>query len=71
MKDKQVNIKAIPGELHFLVEFVNTLGEVVGKYKFYNYIDNGDSLSYACSDWVNYGQFPANLKGLVKLDNLG
>lgn len=70
MKEKQVNIKlaSVNHEFHFLVEFVNTLGVVVAKYGFYNYNGNGDNLALACSEWVNYGQFPPDLKGLVRLD---
>jgi hypothetical protein len=71
MREKQVNIKlaSVNFQFHFLVEFVNTLGVVVAKYGFYNYIGNGENLAMACDTWVNSGTLPPEMKGLVKLDN--
>lgn len=67
---RSVNIKKVNNSSFDLVlEFVNTFGVVVVKYKFINYVGNGDNLALACSEWVNYGNFIDNLKGLVKLDN--
>ncbi len=65
---KTVQIIPILGDGRCLqVNLINTLGVCVAQYKYWNYIDNGDSLALCCDNWVNYGLFPDVGRGLVKI----
>ena len=64
MKPK-VEITAIDG-VTFRVNLINTLSQTVKSYIYYNYIDNGDGLARTCNEWVTFGFFPNNVKGLIE-----
>lgn len=54
----------------FIVELVNTLGITICKLRYWNFIDYGDKLTRAISEWIDCGCIPEHsVSGLEKLDN--
>ena len=45
--------------------------ENVASFKFYNWIENGDHLTRAITDWIGNGVLPDKVKGLELLPRVG
>ena len=50
------------------VHFLDKDGGTVKKFKFYNFVGNGDTIVLVIAEWVNYGILPDLVKGLVEIN---